>query len=109
MPKKRQPQSLWTKVPSTAPAALSTARVGTSQDGERASNVNDLLTHLRISQRSHVRALVSFSESHKARGGIDLVVTLMWRALRSNESLSPDIYADRTRTGIRRITAIHNG
>ena len=57
MPKKRQPQLLLTKPSSTAPAALSSARAGTSQNGERASNVNDLLQQLRTSQRV-VRGLV---------------------------------------------------
>lgn len=52
MPKKRQPQSLLTKPSSTAPATLSSARTGSSQDGERPSNVNDLLQQLRISQRT---------------------------------------------------------
>lgn len=52
MPKKRQSQSLLTKPASTAPAALSSVRAGTSQNGERASNVNNLLQQLRISQRT---------------------------------------------------------
>jgi hypothetical protein len=52
MPKKRQPQSLLTKPATTAPAALSSARAGTFQNGERANNVSDLLQQLRISQRT---------------------------------------------------------